>query len=298
MFSRFRHQPRQLAGAPAGKGGEFVHDQLALRAVKITPTQSKEAWQDAGYSDGDRTRFEQAGLTLQIAGQWRGSGFDVTETINWYGARFTPAEAEQWRSSGFERRQGVVNRAQEAKILRDAGLGIEDACRWTEAVGADSITYVDTNNAETASSVALAWRNGAGCSLEETKALFSARFSPDDAVIMRRNGISVEEACEWKTKCSCASATEIIRWKKCEFLPDEAAKWGNVLIANSPEATAKLRDAGLSPGDVGRYIASGARTVNDVILTIGKNPYDKASPPMLAKRSRKAPEHRHYGSGE
>jgi hypothetical protein len=265
--------------------------------VKI-PKLSKETWEDAGYDDDQRFHLERSGVTLDTAEQWRSERFDVFDTVSWLEAKFTLEEAKEWRASGFGRDIGPISKARYARKLLDAGLSIEEACQWTEAVDGNGLTKNMTRTDATA--LVLGWRE-AGFSADDTKSLLSARFDLKDAVILRRNKMSVEEACEWgKHSLGSPHAAEIIRWKRGEFLPEEAGQWVRVSVSRTPEEAAALKNAGLTPEEAGRYASTDYRSVDEIISKHRENPWptlkDRSSRPYPDRSGHDFPEESKHAS--
>jgi hypothetical protein len=249
---------------------DFEHKSASLAAPPPPPPATEEQWEDAGFDWGAKEILERAGLTLEEADAWRERRFGVLETAYWREGGFTLEEASAWEDSAFERNRGVPNRVEEAQKLHDAGLSIEEACRWAEAVGADEYVYEGDGyrknkygRSGTAADTVLEWRD-AGFNVEDTQSLSSANFSPADAVTLRQNGMAVEESCEWRSYLEFASAEKIIEWKEGGFSPTEAAKWSHEVI-RSPSAAITLRDAGVTIEESNNYGTAGVVAVDEVI---------------------------------
>lgn len=279
-MSRFNpsEHPREGHGPHPSRFTFSMHPKGDVVDIPGDSESDEGQWIDNGYDSADMSWLIGAGLTLEEANEWQSKHFNAWEAVEWCEAGFSPEEAAVWRSSGFESWQPVVNKANEARMLLDAGLTKEEACEWADAVSSvrgNNITYVGNNTHSyeylhaggkrgTAAVVALGWRE-AGFTLDETKILFNVGLRTKDTIALRRNELSIEEMKRWASNLMDNSAESILGWRKSGFSPQEAREWENIPIARTFEDACKLREAEITYEEARQYVRSGVYHADDAI---------------------------------
>jgi hypothetical protein len=236
---------------------DFEHKSASLAAPPPPPPATEEQWEDAGFDWASQQRFKEVGATLDEALMWQDKGFEILDAVDWHKGGFSPEEASLWRASGFDVRKDWTSGAEDAKKLRDAGLDVGEASKWMEVTGntgeefdsyTSSLEQIKARRTDAADAV-LEWRE-AGFSLEDTETLYSSHFTADDAIILRRNNISMEEARKWGVMN--IRGTKVMAWRNRGFSPEEAGKWSSI-GATSPAEVISLQNEGLTLEDVDEY---------------------------------------------
>jgi hypothetical protein len=265
---------RKGAGTPDGGQYDFGHHTSSL---ELPPESKEEKW--AGYCEEDRKYLRRWRVKFEEAEQWRANGFSVLATVDWHSNGFTIDEAEAWIESGFESSQRFTVKAEDAKKMLKAGLNIEEACQWTEAVGVNKYLYLSDHEIlgssydseygtlllrGTPAEEVLRWRK-AGCSLEDTQKLFGHGVTSADAAKLRKQKISGEETCRWLGVLQYISPGTIAQWKKGGFSPAEAAQWSRLSAVSGPDQAIAFKNQGMTFEEARKYVSVGAYTAKEAI---------------------------------
>jgi hypothetical protein len=257
-------------------------DQDRLERVGLTPDEA-DAWRDKSFGVFDIVDWSRSGFALEEAAIWKDEGIEAGEAKTWKDSGVALAEAamlkasgieageaKTWKDSGVALAEAAMLKASKVKLadankLKDAGLNAEEASQWVKAISGDrKHSYVDPEESDEtwASDEVLSWR-GAEFSLEDTKSWCSSGFKLKNAVILRRNEISTEEATQWGEVTR--EATEIIQWKKAGCSPQDARKWNDLAIARRPEEVKALQDAGITLEEAEKYNIAAQYSTSEAI---------------------------------
>jgi hypothetical protein len=252
-----------------------AHDKRGLFTTKLfaqgdMPDIEEDPWLDKGYSDADITRLERINFDVDEANRWRDKGFNADDTFEWSVAGFSLEEASELRANDFEPNQKSrhVKKAQEARMLIDAGLTLQEACDWTKVVSSvvgvpldyvgemspDSYRYVaDGGTYGSAAKRAIEWHD-TGFTLEEATTWFNVFTEARQAAQYAKEGFSHLDAKEWFDKARLLP-NRARDWHAAGFTPENVRPWHDMNITRVPSMAAPWRDAGCTPEEVSQWHA-------------------------------------------